>query len=243
MPRYALDLGNTRLKLACFEGEALCEIHTYPRSRAAAALAWLSGQDAEGYVLLSTGTDDSEWLRVLGERGPVYVPRGDSPAPLELAYATPDTLGADRLAAAVGAAAIYPACDCLVIDAGTCLTCEWVTAGGVYLGGSIAPGLDMRLAAMATFTGKLPRVARAWPETTVGTSTTSALQAGALTGALLELRGWIRTFRATYPNGRLLLCGGDAPFLRPRLPDAVLYRPSLVLEGLVRLQAYAAPKT
>ena len=128
---------------------------------------------------------------------------GTTPVPLRNAYATPHTLGADRLAAAVGAAALRPGQHTLLIDAGTALKVDLVTADGTYHGGSIGPGLELRLRALHEFTGRLPRLALPAPDATValcGDSTTGALLSGVVNGAVAELNGFVASYRRRYPG-------------------------------------------
>ena len=123
---WVVDLGNTRLKFGRFAGSRLTEVSTYARERAGEALRWLVGQRGDGYAVLSTGTsgEEGEWRDRLRARAPVwgYTP-GDRTS-VEVAYATPLTLGTDRLAAAAGARALYPGRAALVVDVGTCITYE-----------------------------------------------------------------------------------------------------------------------
>ena len=153
------------------------------------------------------------------------------PFPFSIAYATPETLGRDRLAAVAGAFAEFPGRNVLILDAGTCLTYEWLTAEGIYRGGNISPGLHMRLDAMATFTAKLPRVDAQLPAPPIGDSTESALQNGALRGLLYEVRGALAWTKEQFPDPIILATGGGGAFLAEHLED-VQYRPHLVLDGL-----------
>jgi type III pantothenate kinase len=236
---WVLDLGNTRLKLARFVDGEFREEHIWLRKEDGQCLQWLLTQQSDGYVLLATGKGEKIWKKTLGEQAPVWSYEAGMPLPFELNYETPDTLGVDRLAAVAAAHALYPRTACLIIDAGTCITYEYLTAEGTYLGGSISPGLHMRLHAMHEFTGKLPLVPKVLPKGEIGTSTAKALQNGALRGALHEIVGIVSAFRQNQSHCKVLVCGGDMPFLRPHLPDGLVYRPSLVLEGLAKLHTYA----
>lgn len=237
--RWVIDLGNTRVKLGRFRGGDLLEAHTRSRTELDETFAWLMTESAEAYVWLNTGEEPGDWRARLSRRAPLWQYTPGAPCPLTVRYATPETLGVDRLAAAVGAHAIFPATELLVIDAGTCITYEYVSVGGAYLGGNIAPGLRMRLRAMHAFTGKLPLVEQVLPQGDIGDSTASALQNGALRGAAKEVSGWVSAFRQNHPRGRVVVCGGDDALLRPLLPSGLTYRPNLVLEGLAQLHAYA----
>lgn len=247
---YALDLGNTRVKFGRFVDGQLERVTAYPRADADAGLAWLLEQPSAGYALLSTQPDEAAWRSALEAVAPVYAYRPGDRLPVVLYYATPTTLGVDRLAAVVGARTLYPGANVMVVNAGTCMTVEYLTAAGDYLGGSISPGVSMRLRAMHEFTGKLPLAPLVLPEgDPVGVSTATALQQGAIRGAGHEIGGWYDTFAgglaslasssAVVTPPRLLLCGGDAPLLRPLSPAGAELREHLVLEGLHQLRLYA----
>lgn len=236
---WVLDLGNTRLKLGRVVNGKFREEHVWLRTEEKECLAWLLTQESDAYALLATGKGEEIWKKALSKKAPVWSYSPGMPLPFEVAYETPETLGVDRLAAVAAAHALYPRTACLVIDAGTCITYEYLTAEGTYLGGDISPGLRMRLRAMHEFTGKLPLVPKVLPKGEIGKSTATALQNGALRGALHELNGVILAFRQNQIHGKVLLCGGDMPFLRPHLPDGLFFRPSLVLEGLAQLHTYA----
>jgi type III pantothenate kinase len=166
---------------------------------------------------------------------------GTTPVPLRNAYATPHTLGADRLAAAVGAAALRPGQNTLILDAGTALKVDLVTADGTYHGGSIGPGLHMRLRALHAFTGRLPLLDLPGPDATiplVGDSTTGSLLSGVVNGAVAEVTGLLGQYQAQHPGLGVLLTGGDAAFLAARLPARIFVVPELVLLGLNRILAY-----
>ena len=243
---WVLDLGNTRVKFGRVVGGRLREVHAWPRESQASALAWLLTQPSDGYALLSGKEDESHWRERLAGKALLwsYVP--GLPLPVTLYYDTPTTLGVDRLAAVVGAQAIYPQTDVMVVSLGTCMTVEYLTAAGAYLGGSISPGIRMRIRSMHESTGKLPLVPLVLPEgALVGVSTVTALQQGAIRGAGHEMNGWWRTFQqlrprtSDAPEPRLLICGGDAALLHPLSPRGAELRPHLVLEGLAQLHKYA----
>lgn len=242
MHTLALDIGNTAVKAGCFDGPALCEMAAglTPTAVQELVLRWqpqhvIVASVAEAAVLAVEELQDLVPGRVLG-----FSP-GTTPVPLRNAYATPHTLGADRLAAAVGAAALRPGQNTLVIDAGTALKFDLVTADGTYHGGSIGPGLQMRLRALHTFTGRLPLLELPPSDATiplVGDSTTGSLLSGVVNGAVAEIVGLLGHYRALHPGLGVLLTGGDAAFLAARLPARIFVVPELVLLGLNRILAY-----
>lgn len=157
--------------------------------------------------------------------------------PLRNLYASPETLGADRLAAAVGAAAMFPERNLLVADIGTACTFEVVTAAGEYLGGNISPGPGMRLRALNHYTARLPLVSgHADFIPGIGQSTVDALRCGAMRGVVAELLYYSDSGRSR----KIVLSGGWAPEIAALLPDGVGYTiaPHLVNQGLNHILHY-----
>ncbi len=169
------------------------------------------------------------------------------PLPISLDYATPATLGADRVAAAAGAARLFPGIPVLILDAGTCLKADVLTADATFRGGSISPGLTMRYRALHAFTGRLPQLTPAdpadgpaWP----GDSTDASIRAGVEVGFLAEALAFIEWATAQWPGIRPILTGGDGPWLAARLagPDGRTFavEPDLVLHGLYHILLHTA---
>jgi type III pantothenate kinase len=126
-----------------------------------------------------------------------------------------------------------------VIDAGTCIKYDIITAEGVYLGGSIAPGISMRLRAMHEFTAKLPLVKCKMPlDDFIGNSTETALRTGAQLAAALEARGFIDLYKSNFENLNLVLTGGDAIYMKPHLPSDVISDKTLIMKGLYAVLKY-----
>ena len=243
MTTLALDLGNTALKYGVFTAAGLQESGVLAAPGQLRDL-WARAQPAHAILAsVATEAEAQPWLSELSAvlRHILPLRPGFTPVPLRNAYATPHTLGADRLAGAVGAAHLRPDQPTLVLDAGTALKLDLITADGTYHGGSIAPGLRMRLRALHTFTGRLPLLELPDPTTPVqliGDSTASAMLSGVLNGAAAEVNGLVAEYRRRYPGLSLVLTGGDAPYLRPHLAPAlglIFVVPELVLIGLDRI--------
>jgi type III pantothenate kinase len=165
-----------------------------------------------------------------------------SPSPLKKDYLTPETLGPDRFAAAVGAYSLFPAQNTLILDFGTCLKIDFVDSYGVFRGGAISPGLDMRYKALHTFTAKLPLLSRPerFPDFLSGKSTPESLHAGATLGLLAEAEGIIRRYEETVDRINILLTGGDAYFFEGHVKNAIFVPQNLVLLGLAETKKYHA---
>lgn len=164
-----------------------------------------------------------------------------TPVPVEVAYER-TSLGADRLAGVVGAYALSGgACPCLVVDAGTAVTYEYIAEGGRYLGGNISPGLWLRFKALNSFTSRLPLIKDLpdGPIRSYGQETTGAMTSGCVLGLERELRAYIQEARMRDPRTEVYLTGGDGGFLSERLADLELhYEPELVLLGLTEILEY-----
>jgi type III pantothenate kinase len=248
MTTLALDLGNTALKYGLFGPAGLHESGVLA-SPAHLAELWQRTQPAQA-ILASVANEATTqpWLASLaaanGLRRILPFQPGFTPVPVRNAYATPHTLGADRLAAVVGAASLRPGQNTLVIDAGTALKLDLVTADGTYHGGSIAPGLRMRLQALHTFTGRLPLLELPAVEEAVqliGNSTASCLLSGVLRGTAAEVRGLVAEYQQLHPGLGLLLTGGDAPYVAAALASLaspIFVVPELVLLGLDKILRY-----
>ena len=125
---------------------------------------------------------------------------GKTLIPILNKYETPETLGSDRLAAAVGANYLHPDRMIMIIDVGTCVTYDFVNERGEYLGGNISPGPTMRLKALDTFTSQLPLVDRKGHTPDFGTSTETAIRSGVMNGVINEIEGYISKFSVKYPS-------------------------------------------
>ena len=163
-----------------------------------------------------------------------------TPVPIINQYDTPQTLGLDRLAAAVGAKHICPNENLLIIDAGSAITYDFVTAEGAYIGGNIAPGVKMRFTILQRMTKKLPLVEAEENELIplFGKNTRDAIAAGVIRGIAYEVKGYMRTLNEKMPHFQTFLTGGHAPFILNNVRSSrtekrdIHYEKNLVLIGL-----------
>ena len=161
-----------------------------------------------------------------------------TPVPITNRYRTPQTLGSDRLAAAVGARSLKPGKDLLIIDAGTCVTYEVIDALGNYWGGNIAPGMHMRLRALHEFTAKLPLVEAEGAVPGMGYDTDTAIRSGVLRGMKYEIEGYIRSMRAKYPKLLVFLTGGDKINFDTTIKSIIFADKFIVPRGLNKILDY-----
>lgn len=152
--------------------------------------------------------------------------------PFTSAYDTIETLGVDRRAALAGALNIIPATAVLVIDAGSCITYDYLDADGHHLGGAISPGRAMRYHAMHLFTAKLPFLKPSDEIPAIGTSTQTSMQLGVERGFVAEIQEQIHAFSQAYGDFTIILTGGDADFLNKKIKNTIFADADLILKGL-----------
>lgn len=205
-----IDIGNTCTKLVAFDGLKLVEVVRLDRGEWGLLRDFCGTHNFEkgicsSVVRLSNG--EETLLRNLSF--PVLMlESGVTPIPIINKYSTPATLGTDRLAAAVGAYSENKGHDVLVIDIGTCITYDFVSSTGEYLGGNISPGPSVRLKALNSFTGSLPLIDRHGEIPEIGNSTETAIRCGVVRGVEYEIEGYIRDYLLKYPNLLVYLTGG-----------------------------------
>ena len=242
-PKLVIDIGNTRTKLALFDGKTLVEVHFFEKLTLTQIRHYIKKYEV-AYVMISTVRHLSDSIRkAIDEDERYFLLTTEIDLPFRIKYKSPQTLGLDRLAGVAGAWSCYPNQTSMVIDAGTCIKYDVITAEGNYLGGNIAPGVRMRLEAMHLLTSKLPQVEPYERYETMGTDTTSALQVGACTGAIHEAEGFIREYKKMFGKLNILLTGGDTHFFVNNLKTKIFAAPNLVLQGLSEILDYNVQKS
>ncbi len=235
MKYLAIDIGNTTVKAGFFKDTQLITVKRY---RSASEVLSDTGAYSEVPVIIASVAHPEEELRQIFAaftRKVLLSPQ--TPVPLENAYESRETLGYDRLAAAVGANARFPDRNCLIVDIGTAVKYDLVSATNAFVGGVISPGRKMRFNALHTFTKKLPLVDATDIPALVGTNTEACMISGVMNGMVAELNGMIGSYQESY-NPVVLLCGGDAPHFETQIKYPTFAAPNLVLEGLIRILLY-----
>jgi type III pantothenate kinase len=230
-----IDFGNSSAKVGIFEQDRMVEKHVLDETE---LKVFLQNFSAENCIISSVSTDVSVIKSYIGRINNILVLDHTLPLPLTNHYSTPSTLGVDRLAAVCGAVALHRNADCLVIDAGTCITYDIVDSEKNYWGGAISPGLKMRFQAMHTFTKRLPLVTPVNDPKLIGDSTETCLQSGAILGLTEEINGIIRKYEEKFHDLKVILCGGDARFFENKLKGSIFAVPELVLSGLNSILIY-----
>ncbi|NEM96332.1 type III pantothenate kinase [Pontibacter burrus] len=234
MQSIAVDVGNTGTKYGIFEGDKLIKQGYFQGVNNISEE--ITNCTFAHAIVASVAADAANYSSRLSVTGKTVMLSGQTALPVLNHYQTPQTLGADRIAAVVGANYFFPGQNCLVFDAGTCITHDFVSADGKYYGGGIAPGLRMKFKALHTFTERLPLIDQIpddFPLT--GQTTQESILSGVLAGTIAELNGFIQAYTKKAPDLTVILCGGDAGFFESKLKGRIFVIPELVLIGLHRI--------
>ncbi|HXA02971.1 MAG TPA: type III pantothenate kinase [Cytophagaceae bacterium] len=232
-----IDSGNTALKAAIFEKDQLKELLHNISLEGLKAIA--EKYPFKKAVISSVNESASVISEKINMMNILIIDKHTS-LPFKNLYKTPETLGTDRIAAVAGAKTFYPQAPCLAIDAGTCITFDFIDADNNYHGGSISPGINLRFKALHNFTARLPLVNRKERTELIGGNTEESMQSGVMKGIIAEVDGMIDSYRSRYPELQVIICGGDTPFFETNLKQSIFVVPDLVLIGLNRILEYNA---
>jgi type III pantothenate kinase len=231
-----IDSGNSATKVGIFDHEKLIKKLTFTTLEE--LQAFMFDTSFENLIIGSVKADEGLIATSASQAKKIFILKSNLPLPVRNLYATPASLGMDRLAAVCGAHDLFPSKNCLVIDAGTCITYDFKDAESNYHGGSISPGLNMRFRAVHTFTAKLPLVSAKSGVALIGQDTESSIQSGVVNGLLAEIDGIIRQYNEKFPELKVILCGGDTGFFENQLKASIFASPELVLMGLNSILIY-----
>jgi type III pantothenate kinase len=227
-----IDAGNTLTKAALFDGKEIIADWSGDQLQWQTLSDWYSKYDISHVIISDVKGVLEEIHPLLEQRGNLMLMTSITPTPLTMQYATPHTLGTDRLAAAVYGSSLFPGLPTLTIQAGTCLTFEITTAEKEYLGGAISPGLDMRFLALHTFTARLPLIKKDKINFLIGKNSSDSILSGVINGCAAETDGIIDQYRDLFPDLKVILGGGDRFFFDKRLKNRIFATSNLVLNGL-----------
>jgi len=229
-----IDVGNTRVKLGVFARDHLLyslvtslnevdhEVNglmkTYPNLKKA--------------IIASVGKDSANQLTTLKSALQILELSHQLKFPFDNQYTTPETLGVDRVALVSASVFKFPKQNALIIDAGTCITYDFINAKNEYLGGSISPGIRLRYESLHNYTANLPLLPTQRPTHLIGDSTRNAIHSGVVIGVLKEIDGIIANYQNDYSDLTVILTGGDAEFLSNQLKNGIFATSNFLLEGL-----------
>jgi len=236
MMYLVIDIGNTLQKMAVFdETDTMVFMQQNTVLNIAEVRDVLQKYAITSAIYSAVGNDTPEIKQLLNQTVETVTFSASLDLPIKICYETPNTLGTDRIANAVGANALYPNQAVLSIQAGSCLVLDFVNAQNEYLGGAIAPGLAMRFHALSHFTAHLPLLEPQSIDFTIGTSTDKSILSGVINGMIGEISSWITQYSHDFNDIKVILTGGDAAFLQNSIKSSIFAASNLVLFGLYKI--------
>lgn len=223
--RLCIDIGNTVTKAGLFQEGIMRDFYSNFSIEDLRSIRETHGNVP--IMVARSGKNDA----LESELDPGQFLTADTPMPMHLEYDTPETLGPDRIAAALGAYAIDSNATWVIVDLGTCLTLD-LLHDGRFEGGMISPGIEMRFKAMHQFTSALPRVEFNNKVTFPGKSTTESMQVGVFQSIQYEIQGYVRQLRASFDKVNIVDCSRYSVDFDIAIKNEIFARPNLVLEGL-----------
>ena len=233
-----IDIGNTRSKLAIFKNDKLQNLSIVKTDEVLKEVKSLFKKKIiKRTIISSVAKKNTKLIAWLKRESLLILLDSKTKIPFKNLYKTPKTLGVDRIALMAAATKKYPNKNVLVIDAGTCITYDFLNIENAYFGGAIAPGLHMKYKAMHEFTANLPLLN---PKMNIekGNSTKNAMHQGVINGTMLEIEGVIAQYKKENDNLTIVLTGGDTNFLSKILKSSIFANPNFLLEGLNHILNY-----
>ena len=239
MHNLVIDIGNTNSKIAVFEDKVLVFFQSLEHLDGQALTALIEEYQIVNSTVSSVREDVDAVINVLSSKTKYKQFSTRLNTGVNNYYKTISTLGQDRWAKIIAVHQAYPKQNCLIIDAGTCITYDLLNNEGNYYGGSISPGVNMRFKALNHYTGKLPLVKwdKEMQNIPLGTDTDTAITNGVLQGVINEVEGFIELNDKNNKELKVVITGGDATFLLEQLKNSIfapqiIHDPYLVLKGL-----------
>ncbi|TXD47946.1 type III pantothenate kinase [Polaribacter sp. IC073] len=228
-----VDIGNTRVKSAVFEEDKLVELYVFDKRKIISEIKRIVKKNIISKGIISNVASISEKrMAQLKQIVDFQVISATSKVPFVNLYKTPKTLGVDRIALVAAAVKQFPSKNVLIIDAGTCITFDFVNSEAAYLGGAISPGIKMRYKALNKFTANLPLIESLELNDFIGKNTEESIISGVLNGVQNEISGVIESYNEKYSDLTVVLTGGDINFLSKQLKSSIFATQNFLLQGL-----------
>jgi type III pantothenate kinase len=229
-----IDVGNTYTKLAVFELDNMLEKAVVDTVDILKKIKKIQKKysEIEKAILSSVGKIDKNDFNYLKSEFKLEVLSHKTRLPFKNLYATPETLGIDRIALVCASVEQYPGHNVLIIDAGTCITFDFINSDNDYLGGAISPGIEMRYRALHNQTANLPLLSIEVPKDVIGASTEQAMHSGVINGVLSEIEGNVNVYKTKYSDLTVILTGGNTKMLSKQLKSSIFANSNFLLQGL-----------
>lgn len=235
------DFGNTRKKAAVFVNGEISKVLTLEDDANATIESLMNTYRPNRSILSSVIDHNPDIETILKRNTRFHLLNHTSKLPITSPAAKPETIGADRLAIAAGGVHLFPGKNLLLIGLGTCITINFINKYKEFIGGSISPGLEIRLRSLQYYTAKLPYVAPKADVPLIGYDTDTNILAGIILGMAYELDGFIDAYKAKFDNFNVVLTGGDVQHLASHIKNRIFADPDLIFKGLYAISEINNP--
>ncbi|MBR9847648.1 MAG: type III pantothenate kinase [Algicola sp.] len=229
-----IDVGNTLVKLAVFQQDELFEKRVVKHEDFLVEVMRILDKYpviSHG-IISSVGKLNQEDLQSVASEIHLLILNSETKLPFKNLYKTPKTLGVDRIALVSASVKHFSDSNVLIIDAGTCITYDFINSENEYFGGAISPGFRLRYQSLHNLTANLPLLEFKPPELLTGNTTDSSIHSGVVFGVLKEIDGLIDEYEKKYSDLTVILTGGDTNFLSKQLKNGIFANSNFLLEGL-----------
>jgi len=234
-----IDVGNTRIKIAIFNnGKSIHNESITKENFEIRTLELIKKYKCDNAIISSVGSLKKTQINELSDEINLIELDFNAKLPFKNNYSTPKTLGVDRMALVAAAISKFPNQNVLIVDAGTCITYDFVNSEGIYYGGAISPGINMRYKSLHNFTNNLPFLEPEYLSYLIGDSSESSMHIGVVKGVIGEIDSFINQYRKKNRDLTVVLTGGNANFLSNKLKNSIFANPFFLMEGLNTILKY-----
>ena len=242
MANLIIDEGNTLCKIAVLDKSEVLYEWSGKEFDIVKATELVEQFSVEKAIVASTrGGAEKICEELRSKVGKVLHFSSQTEVPIEIEYSSRQTLGADRIAVAVGVVCEMGIENALIVDMGSAITYD-IIENGVFKGGNISLGVAMRFRALNEFTASLPLCKATEPTEEFGKSTTEAIEQGVMQGVLYEIEGYVERVLTENEKKSIIFCGGDAESFVNRIKSAIFAPRKLMFTGLNRILEYNVSK-
>lgn len=234
-----VDIGNTQIKVAVFELDSMIDHFIFDENEFLEKIKKVVKKyQIKRCILSSVKEMKEDYLKELQNIPHFLELNAKTKVPFQNLYGTPNTLGLDRIALMVAASIEYPSKNVLVIDAGTCITFDFMNSNNEYLGGAISPGISIRYKSLNYYTSKLPELTKNENFHLIGKSTSESIHSGVINGVVSEIDGVINQYKEKFQDLTVVLTGGDTKFLFKQLKNSIFATQNFLLYGLNKILTF-----
>ncbi|MFV9551879.1 type III pantothenate kinase [Algibacter sp. PT7-4] len=228
-----IDVGNSFVKLAVFKNNELCYKKSVKIDEVINGIKDINKKNTiHKAIISSVGRLKKKEIKEIEGLFNTTILNANTNIPFKNLYKTPKTLGVDRIALVCASIREFSSKNVLIIDAGTCITYDFINNKNEYLGGAISPGIRTRYKSLNNLTANLPLLNTTMPKNIIGDSTNESIHSGVVFGVLNEIEGIIQSYKLKYSDLTVILTGGDTKFLSKQLKSSIFANPNFLLEGL-----------